>query len=150
MTVDPKRDDVGWPPRPRQSVAQPSDSVSRDQLRTMDRYNQAGALLRKAIERRGRRWTSLDLPTFAREPECFDDMQLLTQINSVLDAQRNTSVNKTPWEQCKRALQCICTATSPFGTILLAVAHNGSSVNGSMQCNLTSSSLTLTDSSVPV
>ena len=146
-------DQTGRSPQiyPAKSAAQPAsatDSVSRDRQRTVDRYVQAGVLLQKAIEKRQNRWRSIDFPRLKSEPEGFDDMQLLDQINTILDAQRNGITNKTAWDQCKRAIQYIFTSTSPFATTLLTIAHNGSSVLCSKQYILTRSSSALTGSFV--
>lgn len=104
-------------------------SISRDRQQSMDRYAHAETTLRKALQRGQNRWKSVEIPSFGMNEERLDEMQLLDRVNTILDTQRSAGVAKSYWEQCKRVIQSIFTATSPFATTFLTMARNGSSVN---------------------
>jgi hypothetical protein len=106
----------------------PSIEKSKDRQRAESLYVEAAKLLSEAVKGRGGQWGAFDFPELAGEPEGFDDSQFREKINTALEAQKNTIKDRTAWENCRRTVQRLFTASSPLAKNFLTIAQQGSSV----------------------
>jgi hypothetical protein len=101
-----------------------------DTKRTLHRYEKAKQQIRESLKFCRNEWGSFIFPEVDTLSEQEELSALLNAIDKVLDrrSQKDSVMNPTKWEKCKKVVANIFTATSPFAKNLLTIAKEGAQI----------------------
>jgi hypothetical protein len=102
------------PPSTEQFELVQLDGVDGDTKRTSDRYTSALHNLKRELNRAQGDGKLFQLPELENIPNNLEPIQLREAINRALESSAASARNPSKWAKCKRVIEAVYTALSPF------------------------------------
>jgi hypothetical protein len=116
------------PPPPYPSESSVLDDPYGDTKRTLARYKRALDELKEALKKARGNWKAFQFPELEALPENADFSTIRQAINKVFEAREASVKNPSRWARCKRVVEIVYTAVSPFLRNVLALETDPSGV----------------------